>query len=66
MPDISGQDWQQIALAYANENIMLKARLAAVVRMLSEIQRTHPPSENGAKEKGNVPVSQGQIQEDNQ
>ena len=66
MPNIGPQDWQQVALIYAQENINLKAQLAALARALNEIQRTHPPSENGAKEKGNVPVSQGQIQEDNQ
>ena len=59
MPNITigPQDWQNVAMSYANENINLKAQLAALARTIQEQEIVL--SENGAKEKVNVPAKKG-------
>jgi len=59
MPNITvgPQDWQNVAVGYANENINLKAQLQALARTIHEMEIV--PSENGAKEKVNVPAKKG-------
>ena len=41
MPNITigPEDWQNVAMSYANENINLKAQLAAVMRTLAELEK---------------------------
>ena len=59
MPNITigPEDWQNVAMSYANENINLKAQLAALARTIQEMELI--TSENGAKEKVNVPAKKG-------
>ena len=59
MPNITvgPQDWQNVAMSYANENINLKAQLAALARTIQEMELI--TSENGAKEQVNVPAKKG-------
>ena len=59
MPNITvgPQDWQNVAMSYANENINLKVQLAALARTIHELELI--TSENGAKEKVNVPAKKG-------
>jgi len=59
MPNITvgQQDWQNVAMSYANENINLKAQLQALARTIQEMEIVL--SENGAKEKVNVPAKKG-------
>jgi len=59
MPGITvgPQDWQNVAMSYANENINLKVQLAALSRTIGEMEIVL--SENGAREKVNVPAKKG-------
>ena len=47
MPNI--EDWQQVAVSYAQENINLKAQLAALARTINAMEAANA-SNNGASE----------------
>ena len=44
MPNVTvgPQDWQNVAMSYANENINLKAQLAALSRTINEMEQASP------------------------
>lgn len=53
MPEITvgPQDWQNVAMGYANENINLKAHLAALARTIQEMEQAAQGKPAEAKEK---------------
>ena len=62
MPNIGPQDWQQVAIAYAQENIILKAQLAATIRMLNAMKQASP---NGTPAEVKEGAQSAAVQEEN-
>ena len=47
---VGPQDWQNVAMSYANENINLKAQLAALARTINEMEQANAGKEREATE----------------